>query len=147
MAYTSPYYLHTMWVLCALRPCVNSCTLYAIYRIIAPIDRSAISLLKGDTLLYTLDQQLSSTFFTFMQKSFTAGSGTTQSHSCHVLHRGRISLDFRHCLWYDLFKSRSLAAAVSDFSVGQRRSLLLTRGFRLPLFPTFIPPQFKYRTL
>ena len=63
MAYTSPYYLHTMWVLCALRPCVNSCTLYAIYRIIAPIDRSAISLLKGDTLLYTLDQQLSSIIF------------------------------------------------------------------------------------
>ncbi len=55
-------------------------------------------------------------------------------------------LDMCAALWYDLCKSRFLAAAVSDFSVGQRRSLLLSRGFRLPLFPTFFLPQFKYRT-
>ena len=56
-------------------------------------------------------------------------------------------LDIGAALWYDLSKSRSLAAAVSDFSVGQRRSLLLSRGFTSPLFPTFFPPQFKYRTI
>ena len=69
-----------------------------------------------------------------------------QSHSCHCVHRGRLSLDNCHCLWYDLFKSRLGAAAVSDFLVGQRRSLLPSRGFTSPLFPTFSPSQFKHRT-
>ena len=65
----------------------------------------------------------------------------------HTHHIWRKVLDISAVLWYDLCESRFLAAAVSDFSVGQRRSLLSSRGFRLPLFPTFFPPQFKYRTL